>query len=223
MGGPSNTLLIEGSFEELADELAVYVDTVQKNLNADAAPSTQKEVAALLEENKKDEALKKIVTGAEVMNSAPEKGELSRCSIRKPRLTASIEFIAAYNLLVHLIRQSPNLNMFLPKVCQNLQRPITTSPNNGYGLSLSILTTIFNIMQSDNDTRYHVFLSILKVVKAGGLYEMLKPQLENLDAWIEEWETDEEDQRKLYLTIADVADEVGETEYVFLTRTSPHH
>jgi len=73
MAGPSNTLLIEGSFEELADELAHYIDEVQKKQTPDSA-NTQAEVIPLLEKNQKDEVLKKLVTGSEVLNNAPEKG-----------------------------------------------------------------------------------------------------------------------------------------------------
>lgn len=118
------------------------------------------------------------------------------------------------------MRQSPNLDKFLPKICQNLSAPITSSPTNGAGLALSILTTIFNILPPDNETRYHVFLAILRIVRGSSSFENLRPQLKNLDSWIAQWETDEEDQRKLYLSIADVAEEAGEDEqsYFYLLR-----
>ena len=130
------------------------------------------------------------------------------------------EFIAAYNLLVHLIKQSPNLNMFLPRVCQNLSSPIQSSPSNGAGLALSILSTVFNTLQPDNDNRYHVFLAILRVIRASANFETLKPQLRHLDQWLVQWEMDEEDQRKLYLAVTDVAAEAGEDEqaYQYLVR-----
>lgn len=73
MPGPATTLLIEGSFEELADELAQYIDTL-KNSHGEANSTVQSEVAQQLEEGKKDEALKKLVTGSTVLNQAPEKG-----------------------------------------------------------------------------------------------------------------------------------------------------
>lgn len=90
MPGPSNTLLIEGSFAELADELAQYIDTVSK---AEPGSETQSEIAPMLSEirekeqaeeptdsepiqRQKDEVLKKIVGKAAVLNSAPEKGQL---------------------------------------------------------------------------------------------------------------------------------------------------
>ncbi|KAL9132528.1 MAG: hypothetical protein Q9175_006297 [Cornicularia normoerica] len=202
MPGPTNTLLIEGSFQELADELAHYVDEVQKKHTPDNA-NLQAEITPLLEKGQKDEVLKKLVTASDVLNTAPEK-----------------EFIAAYNLLVHLVRQSPNLDKFLPKICQNLSAPIKSSPSNGPGLALSILTTVFNILPSTNDTRYHVFLAVLRVVRSSSSFELLRPQLKNLDSWIAAWETDEEDQRKLYLEIANVAAEAGEDaqSYLYLLR-----
>ena len=128
----------------------------------------------------------------------------------------TVEFIAAYNLLVHLVRQSPNLDKFLPKICQNLSAPIISSPANSSGLALSVLTTIFNILPPDNETRYHVFLAILRVVRSSSSFEALKSQLKNIDSWLALWETDEEDQRKLYLSIAEVAEEAGEEEQAYL-------
>ncbi|KAI9832377.1 MAG: hypothetical protein M1819_004365 [Sarea resinae] len=200
MPGPTNTLLIEGSFEELADELAQYIDTVK---NIDDGTGVEAEISPLLEQGQKDEALKKLVTGSAALNAAPEK-----------------EIIAAYNLLIHLVRQSPNLNMFLPKICQNLSQPITSAPINGPGLALSALTTIFNILQPDNDSRYHVLLAILRVLKSSGSFEALRPQLKNLDVWLKQWDVDEDDQRKLFHAIADVARDAGEDEqaYIYLLR-----
>jgi translation initiation factor 3 subunit M len=105
-------------------------------------------------------------------------------------------------------------------MCQNLSQPITSSPYNGTGLALLILTTVFNILPQDNDTRYHVFLAILNVVKNSSAFEALKPQLKNLDTWLALWESDEEDQLKIYTRIAEVAEEAGERDqaYQYLLR-----
>ncbi|PSS27763.1 hypothetical protein M430DRAFT_62970 [Amorphotheca resinae ATCC 22711] len=178
-------VFIDGTFADLAKELGDYL-----NIGADIQP--------LLDNNQKDEALKKLVTASTALNSTPEK-----------------EFTAAYNLLVYLVLQSPNVNMFLPRICENLSKPITSSPINGPGLALSVLTTIFNLLAPDNEVRFNVFQAILRLVKAGGLFEMLKPQLKKLDSWLEEWEVDEEDQRKLFGQIADVAEDAGEEEQAY--------
>ena len=82
MPAPSNTLLIEGSFDELADELAHYIDDVRKK-PGDESTGIKAEIAPLLEQGQKDEALKKLVTGSIALNSAPEKGKEKR-SIWQP-------------------------------------------------------------------------------------------------------------------------------------------
>ena len=75
MPGSTNTLLIEGSFEELSDELAHYIDEIRKR-QGDAGASLQADITPILEQGQKDEALKKLVTSSAVLNSAPEKGTL---------------------------------------------------------------------------------------------------------------------------------------------------
>ncbi|KAF2196305.1 eukaryotic translation initiation factor 3 subunit M [Delitschia confertaspora ATCC 74209] len=197
MPGPTNTLLIEGTFEELADELALYIDSLKKS-QGDETSNIQAECAQLLQENKKDEVLKRLVMGGQALNQAPEK-----------------EFIAAYNLLIHLARQSPNLAMFLPKICGHLTAPVSSSPANGSGLALSVLSTIFNTISPTSELRYHVLLAILRVIRASTNFETLRPQLKQLDAWLEAWDVEEEDARKLYLAISDLAADVGEDEHAY--------
>ena len=65
-----------------------------------------------------------------------------------------------------------------------------------------------------------MFLAILRVIRSNSSFESLKSQLKNLDTWIVQWETDEEDQRRLFLSIADAAEEAGEAEqsYTYLLR-----
>ena len=75
MPGSTNTLLIEGSFEELSDELAHYVDEIRRRQGDDTA-SIQADITPILEQGQKDEALKKLVTGSAVLNAAPEKGAM---------------------------------------------------------------------------------------------------------------------------------------------------
>ena len=90
MPGPSNTLLIEGSFAELSEELAQYLDLVSKSesgtgLYAELEPTLteirEKESDESPDQEalqkQKDEVLKKLVGRASVLNSAPEKGLLT--------------------------------------------------------------------------------------------------------------------------------------------------
>lgn len=73
MPAPTNTLLIEGSLEELSDELANYIDNLRKTQNVEGAP-IQPEVSSLLKEGKNEDAMKKLVGAASILNAAPEKG-----------------------------------------------------------------------------------------------------------------------------------------------------
>ncbi|KIW01626.1 uncharacterized protein PV09_06814 [Verruconis gallopava] len=202
MPAPSNTLLIEGSFEELSDELAQYIDSLRKAQNVEGGP-IQPEVSSLVQEKKTEDALKKLVGAASILNAAPEK-----------------DIVAAYNLLIHIIRQAPKPEMFLNRICQYLSKPITSSPQNGTGLALSILSTIFNTVPADNEARFHIFRAILSVVKNSGNFETLKPQLKNLDQWIAQWDIDAEEQRQLFLEISETAEASGETDdsYEYLIR-----
>lgn len=75
MPAPVNTLLIDGSFDELSDELAHYLDDIRKKQGDDSA-NLQAEIAPLLEQKQQDEVLRKLVTGSNALNTAPEKGEM---------------------------------------------------------------------------------------------------------------------------------------------------
>src|SRR5436190_13451419 len=112
-----------------------------------------------------------------------------------------LEIIAAYNLLIHLIRQSSSVDMFLPRICAYLAKPFTASPQHGPSLALTILSTIFNTLPPSNSGRYHVFLAILAVIRSvpsNFAFEALKSQLtRQLHDWIVAWDLDEEETQKL--------------------------
>ncbi|KAF7718372.1 Eukaryotic translation initiation factor 3 subunit M [Penicillium ucsense] len=220
MPAPTNTLLIEGSFSELAEEFAQYIDTLRKE------GSLQSEIAPLLEPirqqeqsegeadlKQRDEVLKKLVGAAAVLNGAPEK-----------------EITPSYNLLVHLIHQSSDADVFLPRICTYLAKPITTSPQFGPTLAISILTTIFNTLNTNDSSRYHVLLAIVAVIRQSGsgyAFEALKPQLASqLPTWLAAWELDEEETQKVHLAIADAAtvagdDDLAQTHVVQALQTIP--
>lgn len=81
---PVSTLLIEGSFAELAEELAQYLDTLDEG--AGIANSIESELGQIREaesqetgntsgQKAKDDVLKKIITKATTLNKAPERGK----------------------------------------------------------------------------------------------------------------------------------------------------
>jgi len=183
-------IFVDGSFAELAQEMADYIQVGEQ-------------VKPLLEKEQREEALDIIVKNAIFLNSVPEK-----------------EFTAAYNLLIHLVLQAKEPKKFLPTICGNLLKPITTSPAHGFTLASNALSTIFNLLEQTNPLRYNVFLQIVRFIRHHGQFDLLKPRLKNLEVWLKEWDADEEDQRKLYVEVADAAAEAGDNEesYHFLLK-----
>lgn len=246
MAATPNTLLIEGTFAELADELAQYIDAirkVEKGVYAEITPALEalrgidqiEEPSAAQRQqilSKRDEVLKKIVVAAQALNAAPEKGEktlsvyidlhvytsntIPRCTRRLTKMDSNTEITAAYNLLIHLIRQSSSVSMFLPRICGYLAKPFTSSPQHGSSLAISILSTIFNTLAPQDTGRYHVFLAILAVIRQAPsvfAFTALKSQLNTqLPIWIGSWDLDEEDLQRLHLAISDAAKEAGDYE-----------
>ena len=155
MPGLPKLSLVEGAFEELALELATYLDGL-KGEGSNVASEIQPLLADIeqpeqSQQTDKDAVLKKLVTASSVLNTAPER-----------------ELQAAYNLLIHLVSQAENPNKYLPPICKNLSAPITSSPLNGTGIALGILGTLFNTIPANDDTRYNVLLamahSMLKIM-----------------------------------------------------------
>ena len=100
--------------------------------------------------------------------------------------------------------------MLFARICSYLsEHPITSSPQFGPALAISVLTTIFNTLPLSSESRYHVFLAILKVIRATSstqALDSLVPQLvTNVPQWLSAWDLDEEDARALHVAIADVA------------------
>lgn len=87
----TSTLLIEGSFPELAEELAQYLDTlsegagisasIEGDLNSIREAESQESPEEESIQKSKDDALKKIITKATVLNAAPERGNNLRFTI----------------------------------------------------------------------------------------------------------------------------------------------
>jgi len=176
-------VFVDGTFAELAQELADYLQVGD-------------EVKAALAQDQREDALAKIVRASPFLHSAPEK-----------------DIVGAYNLLIHLvINESKDPKKYLQTLCTNLHKPFTSSPSNGANIALTEFQAIFNLLPPGNQLRYHVFGEILKFSKSQGLWETLKVGIKDLPKWLENWEVDEEDQRKMFLNLAEFAMESGDDE-----------
>ena len=174
-------VFVDGSNNDLIQELADVL-------------KISDEVKPLIEKDQREEALAAVVRASANFNSMPEK-----------------EFGPAYNLLIYLVvQQSKDPKKHLPIMCQNLLKPITSSPVNGPGLALGALQTIFNLLAVDNPVRYNVLLQILRFVKMHNSYDSFQPMVARIPRWLDLWDLDDEDKRKVFIEISDAAHEAGE-------------
>lgn len=207
MPGIPKLSLVEGAFEELSLELAGYLDNAKGE-----GSKLADEITPLLADSEKSDrpaetdrvaVLKKLVGASSILNGAPER-----------------ELQAAYNLLIHLISQVEEPDIFIARICSYMTAPITSSPQNGTGIALGILSTLFNTLQSDDSVRYNVLLATIDVIKNSGNWDTLQPQLRNVDKWAVEWELEDKELRQLYLAISDAAASAKELEqsYYYLLK-----
>ncbi|KAK4240941.1 hypothetical protein C8A03DRAFT_12763 [Achaetomium macrosporum] len=175
-------LFVDGTFAELAQEMADYIQVGDQ-------------VKPYLEQEQNEEALQIIVKASSFLNSAPEK-----------------DFTGAYNLLIHLVLQSKEPIKYLPAVCGNLMKPITSSPAHSFTLAANALSTIFNLIEPSSPLRFNVLMQIIRFIRQHGQFDLLKPRLKNLEGWFAEWDTDDEQQRKLYVEVSEAAAEAGDDE-----------
>lgn len=208
MPGLPKLSLVEGSFEELSLEFATFLDNAKgesSNLVNEITPllADADDKSDPPKETDRDEVLKKLVGASSVLNNAPER-----------------ELAPAYNMLIHLVSQSEEPDPFLARICQYLTQPITSSSHNSAGLALSVLSNLFNTVQPDDETRYHVLMTVVKAIKNSGNFETLLPQLKNVDNWVDEWELEPKEARELYLAISDAAAAAKEPEqsYFYLLK-----
>ncbi|RDA96086.1 hypothetical protein CP533_5779 [Ophiocordyceps camponoti-saundersi (nom. inval.)] len=173
-------LFVDGSFEELAREMADY-------LKAEEAKQL------LTQDPSKEEVLSKLVAASQALSTVPEK-----------------EYTAASNLMVHLVLQSADPKKHLPTLCNSFSKALSGSSVHGPGLSLNALTTVFNLLDQEDPIRARVFMEILKFLKAHSMFDTLRPYLDKLPEWIDSWGNGEEIERKIYDEVAQVALEAGE-------------
>lgn len=183
---PRGLVFVDGSANDILQEIADFVKIGD-------------EVRPLLEQEQTEDALAAIVKASSVLNSAPEK-----------------EFGPAYNLLIFaVINHSKEPKKYLQPICQNLTKPLTSSPVNGRDLALGSMSTIFNLLSKDDPVRFNVFLQIVRFVKMHNMFDTLKPALKNIPGWLEAWGTDEEDRQRLYVDIADAAEAADENKIAY--------
>jgi translation initiation factor 3 subunit M len=90
---------------------------------------------------------------------------------------------------------------------------------------------MFNITPPGSDTRYHVLLTILRTIRTAataassgaggpaplgpGAFDAVRAQLAPLDAWLEAWEVEPAEARKLLLAVAQAGSDAGDADAAY--------
>lgn len=114
------------------------------------------------------------------------------------------------------MHHASDISLFLSRICSYLAKPITSSPQYGPSLAISILSTVFNTLAPSDASRYHVLLALIAVIRQSSsiyTFEALKPQLSTqLPVWLASWDLTPDDIQKLHLAVADAAQATGDSE-----------
>lgn len=180
--GQPQLVFLDGTFEELALEMADYLHIAD-------------DIKPLADKSQKEEILAKLIQAAAALNTLQEK-----------------DYTAAANLMTYLVLQAQDPRRYLPTLCNTFAKPVTTSPHNAVGLSLNALTTVFNLLPAENPIRSRVLQEILHFLKRHAMFDALRPYLPHLEEWNDTWDTDEDFQRAMYEEIAEIASEAGYAE-----------
>ncbi|GAO47212.1 hypothetical protein G7K_1422-t1 [Saitoella complicata NRRL Y-17804] len=192
MNMASNILIVDGKFEDQVYELAVYIDRLNGATDEAAGPLVSS-IADLSEE----EVLQRLVEASSVLSNASEK-----------------EYEPAANLLINLIRSAPTPAL-IDTLLKNLSNPPSTP--NGPALSLTVLSTVFNVLPSDSAFRAQTFLTLLSVARSHDLYDALQPQLTHLRTWLSEWSVPAEVASKVLNAVIDAAENAEDDKTAYAT------
>jgi len=166
------------------EDLARYISTLKKE-EGEVPPFTA-EVLALLAKGKTEEIAAKFAAASSVLVTAPSK-----------------ELEGAFNLLICYLRKVKKevlhglvLQVIEPFSSQQLAGKVTHF--------LSVLGNLYSQLESNNPTRYDVYVAILKFGTKQHRLHTLQGGFAHIDEWLAEWGVDTQKKRDLYLLIRDI-------------------
>ncbi|KTW32424.1 uncharacterized protein T551_00514 [Pneumocystis jirovecii RU7] len=177
-----NTLIVEGTFAYQLEEIATFIDTLNKKTEEDSFVAALESISI---DNNKDLCLEMLVNRSNALSKCNEK-----------------DYKAACNLFIHLIRESSSIERLLPTVLSNLVIP--NFPN-GPLYFLSVLSTLFNILPFNSILKYDVFCMILRVASEQKLFDFVLSQINDISDWLDDWGVDSQAKRDLFLIISKYA------------------
>ncbi|XP_024016904.1 eukaryotic translation initiation factor 3 subunit M [Morus notabilis] len=114
--------------------------------------------------------------------------------------------------------ESPDEALEISKL---ISAKITQQPNDKPALRLKILFNLYNLLDNHPYSQFYVYMKALNLAIDGKVTENIIPSFKKIDSFLKEWNIGIVDQRKLFLTVANVLKEnksPAKESFKFLTK-----
>ncbi|KAI8391440.1 uncharacterized protein BYT42DRAFT_556858 [Radiomyces spectabilis] len=186
----SANIFVQESFESQVNDLAYYISKLRGEEGDEEAPY-MKEVASLLESDKKDDIYCKLAKDASVFLTV---------------IDSEVE--GAFNLLLVIVLEAPEA--VLASAVKQVIETLTKTESSKTSLKQKILLNLYNALPGTSSLRYDTFIGLVDVTAKADELDSLYPQLEYVDTWAKQWGIDKEAERQLYNHLSEKLLQVGE-------------
>ncbi|ESQ41537.1 hypothetical protein EUTSA_v10013660mg [Eutrema salsugineum] len=107
-----------------------------------------------------------------------------------------------YTIICSLVKNAKSPEEVLEMV-KAIASKVVQQPNDKASLLLKILFNLYNLLDHPN-ARFQVYMKALELAVNGKVTEYIVPSFKKIDSFLKEWNIDINDQRKLFLAIANV-------------------
>ncbi|BFZ57813.1 hypothetical protein PYCC9005_004867 [Savitreella phatthalungensis] len=193
-------LVVDGSFEEQIEELALFIDqpaqqtseSAGTEIQAEPSSPLQQNVRSLVEAGKKDAAVQAIVDQVDGLAS---------------NASAERDYEAAYNLLIHLTLSLDEPSNVVQVITRDLQTNAEKRPG-GATTAYTIASTLLD--NAPQASRPAVFLALLDLATAHTqLYDLIRYKFRTLPATLKGWGASPSQQQDIYVRVAELTSTQG--------------
>ncbi|XP_071693306.1 uncharacterized protein [Rutidosis leptorrhynchoides] len=110
-----------------------------------------------------------------------------------------------FTVICNLVKKPESLDEVL-EMAKLLSTKIVQKPNDKPALRLKILFNLYNLLENPY-CRFYVYMNALKLALSGKVIEHVIPSFKKIDSFLKEWDLGVQDQRYLFLAIANILKE----------------
>ncbi|XAR71306.1 hypothetical protein NMG60_11028507 [Bertholletia excelsa] len=124
-----------------------------------------------------------------------------------------------FTIICDLVTKTESLDDSL-EMAKLISTKISQQPNDKPGLRLKIMFNLYNLLENPY-SRFFVYMKALELAVNGKVTDYVVPSFKKIDTFLKEWDIGIQDQRKLFLTVANILKESkssAKDSFKFLTK-----